>query len=479
MLEMGSAPVKNTQNVLMKNVLDICVSAMAWWATGWALAFGENTAGGTFGASGFFYADVRFAWSWFLQYCFAANAATIFGGALQGRTKFAIFLLVSFVTSSVVYPVVAHWTWGGGWLATMGANGAIDFSGSCVVHGVGGAVALVGAIMTGPRRGRFDEDGTVVPMPGHNQLLATTGVLILWAGWFAFNFVSVAALKGGNQAIVAGHIAYTTCLAGSAAALASFATRRIAGEPYSLSELSNAVLGGLVAITGSCNVVTGYAAVIIGAVAAFVYESSARLLLRLKIDDAIGAAPVHLFCGVWGMISVGLFATEEFVELSYPGRAYAAYGLLYGGGAEQLGIQLLTCVCALTWTSVWIVALFWVCRRLNIVRVTYETEVGGLDVVKHDNESAFPEYVLVGQQDYKGRVPGENPGLTASGRAEEMPDGMAVITPVLVEGVDLGGLRDAGAVEMSDAGAEVQHVDELDGDRLVEETDGRDEAKDI
>lgn len=394
LLETGLTSAKNSQNIMAKNMLDLCVTALAWWSFGHALAFGED-AGGFLGASQFFASSDHMGISWFLHMGFCANAATIFGGCIQGRSKFAAFVVAAASVSAWVYPVVAHWVWTEtGWLANLGANGLIDFSGSGVVHMVGGIVGFVGCHVMGPRLYRFGRGGKPRDLPGHNALLASLGVFVLWVGWYAFNSVPAGDLAPEHQARVAGNVMVTTTMAPAAAGASMFAWRRHRSEPYALGELGNAVLAGLVSITAGCAVVEAWAAVVIGVVAAAVYDASNKWMLRHGMDDPLAAAPIHMFGGMWGLVSVGLFARPELVAILVPDAPYRCAGVFYGDGLEQLGVQLVGVVAMLAWCGAWATLIFRFLEWRNMLRVDRNTELGGLDVMKHGS-SGYPEFTLV------------------------------------------------------------------------------------
>ncbi|NIA07632.1 MAG: ammonium transporter [Actinobacteria bacterium] len=395
LVETGFTRAKNACNILMKNLMDFSVGSIAYWAvgfgimfaignqfmgtTGWFLAGADNSP-----ASGDAYVGVYNALSWasvpleakyFFQLVFCATAATIVAGSMAGRTKFVSYLAYSVVISGFIYPVVGHWIWGGGWLAKLGV---LDFAGSTVVHSVGGWLALTGAIVLGPRLGKYHANGrkkTSRAIPGHNIPLAALGVFILWFGWFGFN-------PGSTMAAVPdiAHIAATTNIAAAAGAIgAMLISWLLFGKPDASMTL-NGALAGLVGITAGCAFVSLTSAIIIGFVAGLIVVLAVLFLDRvLHIDDPVGAVAVHAFCGVWGTLAVGLFAQEAF--------GGAGNGLFFGGGFKQLGIQALAVVSVLVWCLACGFILFYTIKALMGLRVSKEDELKGLDITEHGMEA--------------------------------------------------------------------------------------------
>ncbi|MFP4176986.1 MAG: ammonium transporter [Candidatus Brocadiia bacterium] len=388
MVEAGFTRAKNACNIIMKNLMDFSVGSLAYWAVGFGLMFGASQAG-LFGGDGFFLSagdpstsdglwQIAF---WLFQVVFAATAATIVSGAMAERTKFVGYLAYSVVISGLIYPVVGHWIWGGGWL---GELGMVDFAGSTVVHSVGGWAALVGAMILGPRDGKYATDGnrtTSRALPGHSIPLGALGVFILWFGWFGFNAGSTTA--GTNLAI--GTIAVTTNLAAAAGAVsAMFTVWAMLGKPDASMTL-NGALAGLVAITAPCSVVSPGAAIVIGLLAGFIVVNSVLLIDRvLHIDDPVGAVSVHGVCGAFGTLCVGLFAHPTYAESAGMGELA---GLFYGGGAGLLGVQALGVVSVLAWVAVTAAIMFVVIRATIGLRVTRDEELRGLDIGEHGMEA--------------------------------------------------------------------------------------------
>lgn len=381
MLETGFCRRKNAVSVLSKNLIVFVLATLAFWAVGFSLMFGQGTpfigGGGWFltgdgAAYGLepFPAGLPVTVFFLFQVAFASTAATIVSGAVAERIHFTAFLIFSLLLSGIAYPITGHWVWSGnGWL---GALGFSDFAGSTVVHSVGGWAALVGAIALGPRTGKY-RDGQPTAMPGHNISLSMLGCMILWIGWFGFNPGSELA---ASEAVP--YIALTTNLAAVAGGLAAFmASLTLLGTP-DLSMIINGVLAGLVGITAGCAEVSHFGALVIGGVAGVLVIGAILLFDRLQVDDPVGAISVHLVCGIWGTLAVGLLSTET--------------GLFYGAGINQLLLQLLG-IASIGLFSVVVTALFWTALKLTIgIRVDAKAEELGLSVAEHGMEaySGFP-----------------------------------------------------------------------------------------
>jgi Amt family ammonium transporter len=389
MLETGLCQAKNAVNILAKNYIVFAISSLAFWAVGFGLMFGDGNA--LVGLRGFFlggvdnspatgdaylgvfsslnWTGVPLAAKFFFQLVFAGTAATIVSGAVAERIKFLSFILFSFLLVAVVYPIGGHWVWGGGWL---GSAGFQDFAGSTVVHSVGGWAALAGVLLLGARSGKF-RGGKVFPIPGHNMSLATLGAMILWLGWFGFNPGSTMA---ADPAAIAS-IALNTNMAAAAGCLSATAVAWLMLGKPDLSMILNGTLAGLVAITAPCAAVGVTSSVVIGLVAGVLVVFSVLFFDRVKIDDPVGALSVHLVNGVWGTLSVGLFAAEG--------------GLLLGGGAGLTLTQLqgIVAVGAFAFTASFV---FWLLIKLTMgIRVTPEEEQEGLDTGEHGME-AYPGF---------------------------------------------------------------------------------------
>lgn len=390
MLTAGSVRTKNVKNVLIKNLLDACVGALAYYLFGYAFAYGtESPFIGTrqFALSKGWSTDFTF---FFFQWTFAATAATIVSGSVAERTSFYAYLGYAFFLTAFVYPVVSHWVWGKGFLSNIFGIGMIDFAGCSVVHMVGGVAGLVGAILVGPRAGRF-VDGKVQPMPGHSSSLATLGTFLLWFGWYGFNPGSALGITGGLFLVVE-RCAVTTTLAAASGGLTTLVVRKLLDGIFDLISTLNGVLAGLVAITASCAFVEPYAALVIGSIGALVYIAATESLLKMKIDDPLEAFPIHGATGLWGCIAAGLFNRRVLQKRA--GIQDDAAGLLYGGrnAGKLLGINLLGCLIITAWTVALIGAFFLIMKATNLLRVTPQEEDLGNDVSKHGGEAyAFAE----------------------------------------------------------------------------------------
>jgi Amt family ammonium transporter len=391
LVETGLTRAKNATNITMKNLMDFCFGALVYWAIGWGLMWGKNAMGGFIGTDQFFPAPMGldlesagFYKSWFFQVVFAATSATIVSGAMAERTRFKSYLIYTCFISAFIYPIQGHWIWGGGWLGELGFH---DFAGSTVVHSVGGWAALMGAIVLGPRLGKYVKgaDGkiSVKAFPGHNIPYACLGVFILWFGWFGFNAASTGTAITNSGTIFSGNliarVAVTTCLAPSAGAIAALVTSWIWFKKPDCSMTMNGVLAGLVAITAPCAVVSPGAAIVIGFIAGILVVLSVEFVDKiLKVDDPVGAVSVHLTNGIFGTIAVGIWANapEEGV-----------LGLLHGGGFTQLGVQLLGVVSVGSWVAIVSLVLFLLIKKTVGLRVSAKEEVMGLDISEHKSEA--------------------------------------------------------------------------------------------
>ena len=377
MLEAGLIRAKNAANILMKNMLDFCIASLGFFIFGYAIMFGGS--GSLFGTSGWFLVGAKsiegiplYAY-WFFQAAFCGAAATIVAGGVAERMKFPAYLIYSFIISAFIYPLVGHWIWGGGWLANLNFH---DFAGSTVVHAVGGFAALIGTIITKPRIGKFNSDGSPNFIAGHNIPLVTLGVFILWFGWFGFNPGSA---LGFDDPVQVSRITINTSLSAAAGVIAAMiAAWAKFGKP-DLALTLNGALAGLVAITAPCAVVTPISAIFIGAAGGVLCIYTVVWLDRLHIDDPVGAFPVHGMNGVWGTLAVGLFGQ---ISLGAPRN-----GLFYGGGILQLAIQALgvLSVALFILASMWLV--FKTIDAMVGLRVSEKEELQGLDLGEHGMES--------------------------------------------------------------------------------------------
>lgn len=374
MLEAGFTRAKNAINILMKNVMDLSFGVLGYFLIGYAIMFGAGQVG--FGLSGLPEINedlgIPSLAFFFFQAAFAATAATIVAGAVAERTKLFGYLVVSFLITAVIYSFVGQWTWGGGFLAEAGFH---DFAGSTVVHSVGGWCALVAAIFIGPRIGRFDPKKQK-EFEGHNIPLATLGVLILWIGWYGFNPGSQLAIDGEN-AIAVSLIAVNTTLAAIAGTIATMLISTFSSGKTHAGLILNGALGGLVAITAGCDAVTPLSSLAIGTLGGITVFVITALLEKLKIDDAVGAFPVHGGAGVIGTLCVGLFATEG--------------GLFFGGGMELLASQLYGILIVAGWTIATSILLLVAMKYTFGIRAKAEDELAGLDQIKH-GLSAYPNF---------------------------------------------------------------------------------------
>ncbi|RLB80259.1 MAG: ammonium transporter [Deltaproteobacteria bacterium] len=376
MVEAGFTRAKNAVNILMKNLMDFSMGSIFFWAIGFGLMFGATTTG-WFGTSGFFLSDFspgKDPWVlafWMFQVVFAATAATIVSGAMAERTKFIGYLVYSALLSAFIYPIFGSWAWGSlynghGWLEKLGF---IDFAGSTVVHSIGGWVALAGAIVLGPRIGKYTKDGKVKPIPGHNLPLAALGVFILWLGWFGFNPGSTTA---ANKDIAM--IFVNTNLAAAAGAILAMITAWIKFKKPDAGMSLNGALAGLVAITSPCATVTPLSSVIIGAVAGVIVVLSVLFFDRIKVDDPVGAVSVHGVNGAWGTLAAGIFN-------------------IGGTSAKIIGVQVLGIVAAFIWAFGTGFIIFKLIEKTVGLRVSPEEEAEGLDYGEH-GASAYPDFQI-------------------------------------------------------------------------------------
>ena len=388
MVETGFTRAKNAGNIIMKNLMDFCIGTVMFILIGFSLLLGEDFLG-FIGKPGFdiFTSYSNFDFSNFVfNLVFCATTATIVSGAMAERTKFLSYCIYSAVISALIYPIEAHWIWGGGWLAQLGFH---DFAGSCAIHMVGGISALIGAAMLGPRIGKFTKDKSgkitkVNAFPGHNLPIGALGVFILWFGWYGFNG---AACTSGDQ--LASVFLTTTVAPAVATVVCMIFTWIKYGKP-DVSMCLNASLAGLVAITAPCDVTDCLGAIIIGFVSGLLVVFGVWLLdYKLHVDDPVGAVAVHMMNGMWGTIAVGLFATT-----SAPGND-TVKGLFYGGGFKQLGIQLLGFVTVAAWTAVTITIAFVIIKKTIGLRVTEEEEIVGLDSMEHGLASAYSGFSIM------------------------------------------------------------------------------------
>ena len=405
MVEAGFTRAKNTGNIIMKNLMDFCIGTVTFILIGFGLLMGEDLLG-FIGQPGFdlfsSYADFDFS-SFVFNLVFCATTATIVSGAMAERTKFLSYCVYSGVISAVIYPIEAHWIWGGGWLSSLGFH---DFAGSCAIHMVGGISALIGAKILGARIGKFrrDETGKVVKVgafPGHNIALGALGVFILWLGWYGFNGAAATSVEQ------LGSIFLTTTVSPALATVVCMVFTWIKYGKPDVSMCLNASLAGLVAITAGCDVTDAFGAIVIGVVSGLLVVFGVWLLdYKLHIDDPVGAVAVHMMNGIWGTLAVGLFATD-----SAPGYSIAnasgekLTGLFYGGGFELLGLQLLGFASVAAWTAVTMTCVFFLIKKIFGLRVSREEETLGLDITEHGMPSAYAGFSMVPEYVEEGSAP--------------------------------------------------------------------------
>ena len=378
MVEAGFIRAKNTCNILTKNFLDFCMASLGFFLVGYGLMFGDGN--GFCGLKGWALFGLEpttnglplYAF-WLFQAAFCGAAATIVAGGMAERMKFTAYLIYSFIISALIYPIVGHWIWGGGWLSNMGFG---DFAGSTVVHTVGGCAALIGTSILGPREGKYSVDGKANVLAGHSIPLASLGVFILWFGWFGFNAGSTLSVGDGS---LIGRVAINTNLAAALGGIVAMATvwKRF-GKP-DLSMAMNGALAGLVAVTAPCAYIEPWAAIAIGGIAGYIVVRGVELLDKLQIDDPVGAFPVHGIGGIWGTLSVGIFGKASL--------GLANNGFVYGGNPMQFGIQMVGVISVVSFI---IVSMWIVFKLIDItigLRTSRDEELRGLDIGEHGMEA--------------------------------------------------------------------------------------------
>lgn len=392
LLEAGSARMKNAGHIAGKTVLSFGVAVIAFWALGFGFAFGNGNS--FFGTTGFFVngtaeqaaasfeslaGDIPISILFLFHLAFAGVSLAIAGGGFAERAKLSVYVIFGFLFTIIIYPVVAHWVWGGGWLGDLGKQ---DFAGSTVVHLTGATAALVATLMLKPRLGRFNKDRTPNAILGHNQVFTVLGVLIIWLGWFGFNPAStLSALDDGFF----GFVAFNTALSAAGGALAAMLISWLVLGKGDITSLLNGVLAALVAITASCAFVEAWAAVLIGGIAGIVGFLCSQWLEKMGIDDPIYAVSVHGVAGIWGTLSTGFFATPELAAAN-GGEA----GLFYGGGLQQLGVQTIGVVGTIIFVAVLSFIILYAIKVTTGLRVTEEEETVGLDLSEHGTYG-YPE----------------------------------------------------------------------------------------
>jgi Amt family ammonium transporter len=415
MLEAGATRAKNAANIIMKNVMDISIGSLVFWMVGFGFMFGANKSG-WIGTNNFFLSEIdpstdegMFDFAFFIfQTVFAATAATIISGAVAERTKFIAYLMYTVAVTAFIYPVFGSWVWGGGWLSGLGENDFIDFAGSTVVHSVGGWAALAGAIVVGPRLGKFAADKSPLAIPGHSITLAALGVFVLWFGWFGFNAGSTVS---GNDASIA-IIMVTTNLAAAAGALGALSLSYLLWKRFDASMTLNGVIGGLVAITaGTANMSPGMAA-LTGLIGGMVVVGAVLLLERvMKVDDPVGAIAAHGFAGAWGTVAVGLFASSAYGGVD---------GLFFGGGLAQLGVQITGVAAAFLFVFPTSFIVFKLIDMTIGMRASDEDQIRGLDISEHE-AAGYPDFAPALPAAGKSATP-----TVAQGSPVVVPSGAAV-----------------------------------------------------
>ena len=439
MVETGFTRAKNAGNIIMKNLMDFCIGTVVFAVLGFGLMFGEDI-GGFIGIPTFdLFTDYgAFDWPNFVfNLVFCATAATIVSGAMAERTKFLSYCIYSAIISLVVYPVEAHWIWGGGWLAQIGFH---DFAGSCAIHLVGGVTALIGAAMVGPRIGKFTKDKKPVAIPGHSLTLGALGCFILWFGWYGFNG---AAATTGPQL---GSIFLTTTIAPAVATVVCMIFTWLKYGKPDVSMCLNASLAGLVGITAGCDVMDAAGAAIVGIVSGLLVIFGVWFLDNvLKVDDPVGAVAVHFLNGIWGTLAVGLFATSTAPESGLT-------GLFYGGGFELFGKQLLGVLTVTAWTAVTMTLVFLVIKKTIGLRVSRHEEVVGLDLTEHGLASSYADF-----------IPSTHIETTSSGKEREVANVIPAIPIEKAVPVEYNNTDGALSGNVHTAGVKMTKVDIITG----------------
>ncbi|PSS05028.1 Ammonium transporter 1 member like [Actinidia chinensis var. chinensis] len=419
MLCAGSVRAKNTMNIMLTNVLDAAAGGLSYYLFGFAFAFGPgSSSNGFIGHHSFAlssFPSPSADYSFFLyQWAFAIAAAGITSGSIAERTQFVAYLIYSSFLTGFVYPIVSHWFWSGdGWASpsrTSGdllfSSGAIDFAGSGVVHMVGGIAGLWGALIEGPRIGRFDGTGRSIALRGHNASLVVLGSFLLWFGWYGFNpgsFLTILKSYGSGgtyygQWSAVGRTAVTTTLAGCTAALTTLFGKRLLAGHWNVTDVCNGLLGGFAAITSGCSVVEPWAAIVCGFVAAWVLIGCNKVAEIIKYDDPLEAAQLHGGCGAWGLLFTGLFAKERFVNEVYSGRPGRPYGLFMGGGGRLLAAQIIQILVIFGWVTATMGPLFYGLHKLKLLRISSDDEMAGMDLTRHGGFA----YVYHDSEDHSG-----------------------------------------------------------------------------
>mmetsp|Transcript_5652 Transcript_5652/g.8495 ORF Transcript_5652/g.8495 Transcript_5652/m.8495 type:complete len:500 (+) Transcript_5652:39-1538(+) len=407
-VEVGSVQMKNQKNILSNNVLDVSLGVIAWYLIGYGIAYGyddyivDGKENGFIGTNGYFLAgdsfrdddvsdsQMGFKWAnWVYQWGFAASCTAIISGAVMERISTSCYILYAMCMTGFIYPIMVHMTWSeGGWMSVfreenlLSECGVVDFAGSGVIHMTGGIAALIGAIMVGPRIGRFGPNGEILKLPQLSSVYQTVGTLALWFGSYGFNAMSCLYLIGNGYATA--RVMINSTLSGAIAGACSTLFALVNDGYINSAATNNGILSGFVAVASVSGIVQPEGAIVIGCIAGIIYQLSSRLLLKLRIDDSINASPVHLFSGAWGMIATGLFAEEtNYGKAYYPGRQDSCCGVFYGCGGSQLAAQIVFILVNLAWTSFTCIAVLVIAKFTIGLRVSDEIEEIGIDSSKH------------------------------------------------------------------------------------------------
>jgi len=409
MLETGCCRVKNAQNVLMKNMVNVCVGTLGWWICGWAFAYGSDPAGGFIGAGEFAahgflsFKDGEIiplaegqrqskALSWFFQWAFCTAAATIVSGGVAERVKSPSYAFFALFMAGFIYPVIVAWTWGGGWLSKFQDVGYMDFAGSGVVHLCGGTAALAGTVVLGPRTGRFEDPEAFEP---HSLPLVVLGTFALWFGWYGFNPGSTLALHDAETGALAAQVAMNTTLSAATGGITVFLLRYAMMKKYDVGGLCNGILAGLVSVTAGCGNVESHSALFIGLVGAFVYQLASMALVRMRVDDPVDAVPVHACCGIWACFATALFDWGDGMDTYHGWNAWKCYqnaeetGCMSGAAGKGLLAQLVLVITVILWSGAWATIAFVLMKKTGLLRVSVEVEAAGIDTMSHSPPKAY------------------------------------------------------------------------------------------
>jgi len=408
MLETGCCRAKNAQNVLMKNMVNVCVGTLGWWIFGWAFAYGSSDSGEPaggfigvreFAATGFLtFTDSEIVpengkpLSWFFQWAFCTAGATIVSGGVAERVKSPSYALFAFFMAGFIYPVVVAWTWGYGWLSTFNDVGYMDFAGSGIVHLSGGAAALAGTVVLGPRTGRWEKPADFEP---HSLPLVVLGTFALWFGWYGFNPGSTLAMHDAETGALAAQIAMNTTLSAATGGITVFLFRYALLHKYDIGGLCNGILAGLVSITAGCGNVESYSACFIGLIGAFVYQGASMALVKAGVDDPVDAVPVHGACGIWACFAAALFDWGKGMDHYHAWSGWSCVqnaegtGCMEGANGKGLLANLVLVLCVMLWSGAWATLAFAGLKMTGLLRVSVEVEEVGIDTASHSPSKAY------------------------------------------------------------------------------------------